>query len=338
MPYAISVMRALVKEHGMQVSCIWWDERKRTPFVPTDEAGIKFYKRSVFDKTSLFKFIEERDPSIIYVVGRMDKLYLEAALHFKNKSHIVTGCDNQWTGSLKQKMAALFGQILYRRYFEYIWVPGVKQREFARQVGYSEGKIIDHLLTADTAIFGDVYENNGQAKKESYPHTIVYAGRFAKEKGVDTLIAAFTEAKNEMQNDWRLVLVGSGEMPPTNVPFIEVKGFMTGNDLAAACKEWGVFCLPSIYEPWGVVIHEFTMAGLPIICSDNVGAAADLVQHGVNGYIFKSGDKDDLKKTIRTIMAKDDEALNAMAEKSHELSRINSPSIAAATLLNAVGF
>ncbi len=78
-------------------------------------------------------------------------------------------------------------------------------------------------------------------------------------------------------NDWKLILIGSGDMPEVDPSIVEVKGFMKGPELAAESKRCGVFCLPSIYEPWGVVVHEFTMAGLPMICSDSVGAADDLV-------------------------------------------------------------
>ncbi len=336
MPYAIAVMRALVQEHGVAVDCIYWDHKKRTPFVPVNEKGITFHKRSLFDERLIKHFIEERSPSIIYVVGRMDDLYLKACLSFRGNSTIVTGSDNQWHGDLKQRIAALFNPLLYKRYFEYFWVPGKRQYEFAQRMGYSADKIIRNLLTADTAVFGTVFEDNRQSKRTKYPHTIVYAGRFAQVKGLDLLIQAFRNAKNETQNDWRLILVGAGDMKVSSDSFTEVKGYMTGAELAAESRNWGVFCLPSVYEPWGVVIHEFTMAGLPVICSDKVGAADDLVTAGGNGFVFKSEDINELKKAILNIMAKSDAELFAMGERSHELSKKFSPSIAADSLLRVL--
>ena len=44
--------------------------------------------------------------------------------------------------------------------------------------------------------------------------------------------------------------------------------------------EADVFCLPSRHDGWGVVVNEALGAGLPIVASDGVGAAHDLVQHG----------------------------------------------------------
>ncbi len=336
MPYAIAVMRALVKEYGVAVDCICWDHNKRTPFVPVDEEGITFHKRSEFDETAIMKFIAARKPGIMYVTGRMDKLYMKAAVRFLPTCAIVTGCDNQWNNTPKQMLAAMLSPWLYKKYFEYFWVPGKRQHEFAEKMGYPERKIIPHLLTADTAVFGGVRDKNLPVKKAKYPHTMVYAGRFAKEKGVDILMEAFTAAIQETGSDWELLLVGAGDMPVATAPFIKVSPFMQGGELAASSKDWGVFCLPSTYEPWGVVIHEFAMAGMPIICSDAVGAADDLVVNNSSGFIFKSGDVGGLKKAIVAAMSKSDTELLAMGERGYELSKVQSPAIAARSLMSIV--
>jgi glycosyltransferase involved in cell wall biosynthesis len=334
MPYTIAVMRALVQQHGSVIDCVHWDENKRTPFAPENEQGVTFHKRTGFDAHTLKGFIERHNPSIIYVVGRMDKLYLQMALQFRHKAHIVTGSDNQWDGSLKQKVAAVFSAWLYRRYFEYFWVPGMRQYTFAQKMGYPDTKIINHMLTADTAVFGNVYEQHKIAKQKKYPHNIVFAGRLTETKGIDLLVAAFNEAKTERNSDWQLTLIGSGDMQVKGNDHIKVKGFMSGAELAADCANWGIFCLPSRYEPWGVVVHEFAMCGLPMICSDAVGAGDALVMEGHNGYVFESGSKDALKKVLLRMMSKSDEELLLMSERSHELSNMQSPGIAADSLVS----
>jgi glycosyltransferase involved in cell wall biosynthesis len=50
-----------------------------------------------------------------------------------------------------------------------------------------------------------------------------------------------------------------------------------------------VFILPSRYDGWGVVVNQALGAGMPIICSDMVGAGRDLVEKDVNGAIFPNG-------------------------------------------------
>jgi glycosyltransferase involved in cell wall biosynthesis len=55
-----------------------------------------------------------------------------------------------------------------------------------------------------------------------------------------------------------------------------------------------VLVLPSDYEPWALVINEAAAAGLAIISSSVVGAAAEILRDGVNGRSFAPGDKDAL--------------------------------------------
>ena len=109
---------------------------------------------------------------------------------------------------------------------------------------------------------------------------------------------------------------------------------MQGPELAKDCSNWVVFCLPSIYEPWGVVIHEFTMSGIPVLCSDKVGAADSLVVDNYNGYVFKSGDKQQLKQAIIKFMSKSDKELFAMGERGYALSKMHSPVISAYSFLS----
>ena len=260
MPYAISVMRAVVSGYDVIIDCIYWDNNKKTPFVPADEQGITFHKRSAFNSGTITSFIAGRNPRIIYVSGRMDQLYLNAALLFKNTCHVVTGSDNQWKGTRKQVLASMLSHIIYKKYFEYFWVPGRRQYEYARRMGYANNNIIPNLLTGDTRIFNEAYIANQEKKQKEWPHNMLYAGRFAPVKGLDILISAFTEAKNELRSDWTLTLIGAGDMPLPETPEIKVRPFMDSVALAECCKDFGAFCLPSISEPWGVVVHEFAMA------------------------------------------------------------------------------
>lgn len=337
MPYAISVMRALVAELGVEVHCISWDQNKRTPFVPQNEKGITFYKRSDYDTNSIISFLNDKDPFVMYVSGRMDKQYLEAILHLKKSGHrckIVTGSDNQWEGTRKQMIAAVMSNSLYRKYFDYFWVPGRRQYEFARRMGYPNERIINNLLTADSSIFATAYEPAMAQKCSLFPRNLVYAGRFARTKGIDILIDAFIAARKELQSDWQLTLVGSGDELNVKESFIHVHGFMSGAELAANSKDWAAYCLPSVKEPWGVVVHEFAMLGMPIICSTNVGAADDMVINNYNGFIFESGNRDSLKQALKRLMSARNEELLLMGERGHELSKKQSPVIAARSLMS----
>jgi hypothetical protein len=77
------------------------------------------------------------------------------------------------------------------------------------------------------------------------------------------------------------------------------------------------------------------MAGIPRLRSDQVGAADSLVVDNYNGYAFKSGDKQQLKPAIITIMNKSDEELLVMGDRGNSLSKMHSPEIAAYSFSSA---
>ncbi len=64
-----------------------------------------------------------------------------------------------------------------------------------------------------------------------------------------------------------------------------------------------VFVLPSTgpRESWGLGINEAMASGKPVIASSNCGSATDLIKDGENGYIFKSGDVQDLVLKMQLI-------------------------------------
>jgi glycosyltransferase involved in cell wall biosynthesis len=62
-----------------------------------------------------------------------------------------------------------------------------------------------------------------------------------------------------------------------------------------------VLVLPSRWDGWGMVVNEALTAGVPVIVSDRCGAA-DLIQHGVNGFVFRSEDVDGLRQCLRKFL------------------------------------
>jgi glycosyltransferase involved in cell wall biosynthesis len=69
---------------------------------------------------------------------------------------------------------------------------------------------------------------------------------------------------------------------------IQFFGFVQAPKIASALATTLALILPSTEEQWGLVINEAIAMGVPILCSENVGARDLLVRVGVNGYIFES--------------------------------------------------
>ena len=69
-------------------------------------------------------------------------------------------------------------------------------------------------------------------------------------------------------------------------------------------KSADVFVLPSggPGETWGLAVNEAMAAGKPVLVSDKCGCAPDLVDDGVNGFVFKNGQVDDLKDKLERMV------------------------------------
>lgn len=80
-------------------------------------------------------------------------------------------------------------------------------------------------------------------------------------------------------------------------------GSLRPDELPPLWSASDVFVLPSVHEPWGVVVNEAMAAGLPVVLSDRVGAAPDLLREGENGRSFPAGDAQALADALRATLA-----------------------------------
>ncbi|MCW6033885.1 glycosyltransferase [Pantoea sp. JK] len=123
----------------------------------------------------------------------------------------------------------------------------------------------------------------------------IYIGRLSQEKNLLLLIKVF----NELQ--FPLIIVGTGpqedELKSAANENIIFKGYIQNKTLHALLKECNVFILPSISEPWGLVVEEALASGLPVVVSNKVGCNKDLVD-AENGIIFNPHDAECLKTSI----------------------------------------
>jgi glycosyltransferase involved in cell wall biosynthesis len=76
----------------------------------------------------------------------------------------------------------------------------------------------------------------------------------------------------------------------------------------------------SRHEPWGVVVNEAAASGLPLVLSDRVGAAHDLLVDGENGFVVPADDVDATAAALKRL-ADDPELRRSMGTRSRELVR-----------------
>jgi glycosyltransferase involved in cell wall biosynthesis len=135
---------------------------------------------------------------------------------------------------------------------------------------------------------------------------ILYASKLIPRKRPLDLLKAFTE----LQTKAALIFVGDGELKPSlrdyadkhQIKNVFFPGFKNQSELPYYYAIADMFVLPSAYEPWGLVINEAMCAKLPIITTDKVAAAYDLVKEGKNGYVLKVGDIESLRKSLEILV------------------------------------
>jgi glycosyltransferase involved in cell wall biosynthesis len=124
----------------------------------------------------------------------------------------------------------------------------------------------------------------------------LFVGRLAPEKGTGTMLAAWDRLGTRIP----LKIVGDGPLRDQVVEAaarqsnVEWLGHRPVEDVQALMGKADMLIFPSQwYETFGRVAAEAFAAGTPVIAA-NIGAVAELVEHGRTGLKFRPGDPEDL--------------------------------------------
>jgi glycosyltransferase involved in cell wall biosynthesis len=128
---------------------------------------------------------------------------------------------------------------------------------------------------------------------------VLSVGRRVAEKGFDVLEAACAQA---------------------GVGLEIVAGGLSEEQLARRYAEADIFALLSRHEPWGVVVNEAAASALPLVLSDRIGAARDLLRNGENGFLVPADDPAAAAEALRKLAA-DPDLRRRFGERSRELVR-----------------
>jgi glycosyltransferase involved in cell wall biosynthesis len=135
----------------------------------------------------------------------------------------------------------------------------------------------------------------------SNEHVVVlFCAKLQPWKRPSDLLRAFAKANHE-----KTLLVFAGEGPLRSSLVAEAQtlglaervrflGFANQTQLPAIYTGADLMVLPSVYDAFGVVVNEAMLCNCPVAASDHVGAARDLIEHGVTGFVYPCGDIDAL--------------------------------------------
>ena len=332
--YFLACLKEL-ENHVDEIHVIHWPIRDEAPFVFKVPDNIILHNKpsNQMELLNLSKII---NPSIILCSGWIDKAYLKLVKKYKNKIPTVLLFDNKWKSSIKQVLGSLISPFFITNIFSNVWVTGSSSKYFAQRLGFSDDKILTGLYSADTTKFSKFRQKYLESKKNKFPKVFLYLGRYVRHKGIFELWNAFIELQNEDPTQWELWCLGTGEEFDNRIlhPKIKHFGFIQPLEMNKYLSRSGVYILPSIYEPWGVSVHEMTAAGFPMLLSKNVGSSEEFLDENINGYYFNSGNKREIKEKLKKIINLKETDLLNMGDKSFNLSLKNSPKIWAEKLIS----
>ena len=292
----------------------------------------------------LWRRLSQLDPEVVLVPGYYTLPALAAAawsrLHGAASVLMTESCAMDHGRVMwKEKLKSVGLRLL----FGWAVTGGSLHQDYLRDLGFPAARILDGYdvvdndgfrkrtaaLRADPAISGDSFH----LPEKPY---FLYVGRLAAEKNIAMLLQSWMSYR-QAGGLWPLVLVGDGPEGSTlkamaalssHASDIWFAGLKTSKELAPFYAFAGCFVLPSVREPWGLVVNEAMAAALPVIVSSRCGCAPELVEPGRNGFTFDPCGRDAaaaLTDALLLMAGFADDDRERMGEASAEIVRSFTP-------------
>src|ERR1700682_185238 len=220
----------------------------------------------------------------------------------------------------KSAIKAVWLRTLFARGFA-IYI-GSQNKKWFQSFGVPESRMFfvpyaadNDLLQADADRFGRTRSALREAfnlPAEGVPVSL-FVGRLVAKKQPSLLLDAYAKVRRELP--CALMIVGSGDLELSlrekvareQIPDVHFAGFLNRTQISRAYVAADIFVLPSReHETWGMVVNEAMNFSLPIVVTDKVGCADDLVRDGENGFVVSSEDSSDLLDRLRQLIQTDE--------------------------------
>ena len=160
-------------------------------------------------------------------------------------------------------------------------------------------------------------------KKQLDHKVIICVARLVPVKNFDNLLRSW-QIVEERKSNYKLIIIGDGPeydhliklRSDLNLNTVEFLGAIDNENVAGYYFNADAFILPSLSESWGLVVNEAMATGLPVLLSDQINAAKDLLKEGVNGFGFNPLDVNNMADAISKYIDLDIEKKELMSNKS----------------------
>ena len=362
-PYHFARARALMQIYPESVRLIQlashevqrqWIVDADTPDVTTVAEGTLETLVPKMIATKLVECLTEIAPSVIVIAGYSHPA-MRAATGWVRRQGVATVLlsDSQHLDRLRNPIKEGLKGFWIRRNFDAAFVAGASASFYLSNLGFPYNRIWRGYDVVNNTYFAQAAEaasNLGEEirKKLGLPeHYFLYVGRFSSEKNLLRLLEAYqVYLQHTEQEVWSLVLVGSGpqeaklkakanQLGLKDIFWIEFKQL---DELPVYYSLATALILPSVSEPWGLVVNEAMACGLPVLISDRCGCVPDLVFPGINGYIFNSLSVEGIAAAMLSMNSKSDQQCEKMRQASKRIIANYTPEIWAQALVDCIQF
>jgi glycosyltransferase involved in cell wall biosynthesis len=291
-----------------------------------DQVGFKERLKSLFATFNTFK------PTVLNVTGWFDWAQVLLMVYARSKGvKIVLSSESSTLdhhrSALKEKIKK---QIVSMA--DAFFCFGKTSAEYLAALGISKNKIaVSNAAVIDETFVRQSYDaavSQNKINSNTREKTFVYVGRLAAEKNLTMLLQVFLKIQASVQaGTWKLLFVGDGperrnlenlaanSTKPENITFA---GGFPWYEVPAWLAQSDVLILPSTSEPWGLVVNEAMVCGLPVIVSQTCGCVSDLVSEGENGFIVDPETAASLE-TAMTFFVNNPDQINEMGLASERI-------------------
>jgi len=254
-------------------------------------------------------------PDAVLFFGWAYHGHLKAIRYFKNKIPVFFRGDSTLldeTGRIKSMLKSIYLKWVYK-HIDHAFYVGTNNRNYFKKYGLKDNQLSFAPHAVDNDRFAGDKSTDAQLLRANLGITrdeilILFAGKLENKKSPLLLLDACLSMNKPGVH---LLFIGNGALErdlktqagnSTNVHFMP---FQNQTAMPTAFQAANVFCLPSQGpgETWGLAVNEAMACGKPVLVSDKVGCAVDLVKDGYNGAIFQNKQLDDLVSKLTKLIS-----------------------------------
>jgi len=273
-----------LEDKGYEVSVIHSGLFKTIPLPSYPEIRV-----AILPKRKIKKLVEEFAPDHVHIATEGPLGMAAKKLFDKNNQRYTTSLHTKFPEYVNERLPFIKVSWGYHvlNWFHRKAAAVMVTTESMRQELVENGMNADQLKIWGRGVNSDLFQPNPERKTNRDEPVLMYVGRLAVEKNLETFLDIDMIAKK--------VLVGDGpqrKQLEAKYPDVEFVGYKYGEELVEQFQRADVFVFPSKTDTFGLVMLEAMACGTPVAAYP-VAGPIDVVQSGITGYL-----SDDLKEAI----------------------------------------